>query len=72
VEYAEELFGLLFNQPLVHIQYVAKKLDVAFGTANSLVQQFEDMDIVTEITGQSRNKRYLFSDYFYLFFEKDQ
>ncbi|MBD3275842.1 MAG: hypothetical protein GF372_11040 [Candidatus Marinimicrobia bacterium] len=71
VEYAEDLFSLLFNQPLIHIQYVAKKLNVAFGTANSLVQQFEDMDIVTEITGQSRNKRYLFSDYFYLFFEKE-
>lgn len=72
VEYAVDLFSLLFNQPLVHIQYVAKKLDVAFGTANSLVQQFEEMDIVTEITGQSRNKRYLFSDYFYLFFEKER
>ena len=72
MEYAEELFNLLFSQPLVHIQYVAKKLDVAFGTANSLVQQFEEMDIVTEVTGQSRNKRYLFADYFYLFFEKEE
>lgn len=71
VEYAKELFQLLFNQPLIHIKYVANKLDVAFGTANSLVQQFEEMDILTEITGQSRNKRYLFQDYFKLFFELD-
>lgn len=65
---AEKLLRLLYNQPLLHIQYAAAKLDVAFGTANSLLNQFEDLGIVTEITGQSRNKRFLFQEYFRLFF----
>jgi hypothetical protein len=36
-------------------------------TARSLIQDFEDLGILTETTGQQRNRRYVFDAYLSLF-----
>lgn len=68
-EMALQMLEHLYIQPLVNIQYAADHLDVVFGTANSLLRNMEEAGLVREITGQRRNKRYLYSDYLGLFTE---
>lgn len=60
----------LYRQPLVNIQYAADHLDVVFGTANTLLRNMEEAGLVREITGQRRNKRYLYTGYVELFTEE--
>ena len=69
-EMALRMLEHLYRQPLVNIQYAADHLDVVFGTANTLLRNMEEAGLVREITGQRRNKRYLYADYVELFPEE--
>jgi Fic family protein len=64
---AQNLLTLLYEQPSVQVQDVADHLDVSYPTASSLVEDFEDLGILDETTGQERNRRYLFREYVELF-----
>jgi len=66
---ARALIEYLHTQPLVNIQHASEHLDVVFVTANTVIRQLEHIKVVREITGQRRNKRYLFHDYYQLFFQ---
>lgn len=66
-EKALSLLNYMYIQPLLNIQHCAEYLDVVFGTANSLLHNLEEQGMVSEITGQQRNKRYLYMDYYTLF-----
>ncbi|HKJ69819.1 MAG TPA: hypothetical protein VKA68_17815, partial [bacterium] len=68
-EMALSLLDYMYRQPLLNIQHCAGYLDVVFGTADSLLRNLEEQGIVSEITGQRRNKRYLYMDYYALFTE---
>ena len=61
------LLDYLFEQPLVNVRLVEKRLNCAFVTANTLLKQFAEMGIVKEITGGQRNRRYEYSPYLTLF-----
>jgi Fic family protein len=57
------LLHLLLHKPHLSIHEAAEKLDVSFPTADSLIREFEDLNILKEITQQKRNKRYIYWEY---------
>lgn len=65
------LLDLLFRAPLVSVSFVEKSLGVSFVTANRLAEQFQNLDLLMEITGGRRNRRYRFGPYLKLF-EEDE
>jgi len=61
--YAVRLIDLLFETPLISIKEVIVKLNISKETANELVKKFEKIDILKEITGKQRYKKYSFKQY---------
>lgn len=64
---ALKLLSLLFASPIVDVNFVAKRIDVSFATANKLIGRFESLGLVTEITGQKRSRRFRYEPYLHLF-----
>lgn len=61
------LLDYLFEQPLVSVALVEKRLDCSFVTANKLVEQLEEIGMLRETTGGQRNRRYRYDPYLALF-----
>jgi Fic family protein len=61
--HAIRLIDLLFESPLVSNKEVIDKLDMTPVTATKLMNKFEEIGILKEITGKKRYKRYLFAEY---------
>ena len=64
---AARLLDYLFEQPIVSVRMVEKKLGCAYVTAGKLVDQFGELGLLKEITGQQRNRRYRYEPYLALF-----
>jgi Fic family protein len=64
---AARLLDYLFEQPIVSVRMVEKKLGCAYVTASKLVDQFVGLALLKEITGQQRNRRYRYEPYLALF-----
>ncbi|MFN8619088.1 MAG: Fic family protein [Dehalococcoidia bacterium] len=62
-----KLLSLLFASPLVNVKFVSARIDVSFATANKLIARFEELGLVTEITGQRRSRRFRYDPYLRLF-----
>ena len=56
---------------LVNVNSVAEALRVSWPTANKLVQQFEGAGLLSETTGQKRNRVYRYDPYLALFAESE-
>ncbi|MCH8900880.1 MAG: Fic family protein [Chloroflexi bacterium] len=61
------LLNLLFDSPLVTVARVSERLEISYGTANSLIGQFADFGMLQETTGQKRNRRFSYGQYLALF-----
>jgi Fic family protein len=61
------LLDYLFQQPLVSVPLVEKRLDCSFVTANKIVEQLAELGLLREITGWQRNRRYRYDPYLALF-----
>lgn len=61
------LLDLLFEMPVVSVKVVRHQLGVSQPTANSLVNQFEHLGIVREMTGRQRNRFFSYDPYLSLF-----
>jgi len=57
------LFEMLPMMPRFTIERVRQKLDTSFPTATAAVKVLEDMGIVTEMTGQKKNRCYSYQAY---------
>jgi Fic family protein len=57
------LFELLPMMPRFSIERVRQKLDTTFPTANAAVKVLENLGIVTEMTGQKKNRSYSYQPY---------
>lgn len=57
------LFEMLPMMPRFTIEWARKSLDTSFPTANAAVKVLEDLGIVTEMTGQKKNRRYSYQPY---------
>jgi len=64
---AQALLEQLYKAPVVSIQQVSELLDIQNNTASALVNDFVAHNILREITGNKRNRIYLFNDYVYIF-----
>jgi len=63
------LLSVLFDRPLVNVNYLTRALEVSFPTANRLVARFEELDLLREVTGQRRSRRFRYDPYLRLFDE---
>lgn len=59
----------LFEKPIVQVTDVGILLNMTYQGANTLVQRFIDAGLLTEITGNARNRRFRYSPYVNLFAE---
>ncbi len=64
------LLDLLFQWPILNVSLVKEQLKISFATANKLVEQFVELDLVEETTGHKRNRRYRYKPYLALFEEQ--
>jgi Fic family protein len=61
------LLDLLFQYPYVTARFVESRLGVSYGTANTLLRNFEAAGILEEVTGRARYRRYRYRAYVDLF-----
>jgi Fic family protein len=67
-----KLLDLLFQRPLVNVNLVQEILDVrAFTTAGKLVERFEALGLLHEITGGQRNRVFRYTPYWQLLEEPE-
>lgn len=64
---AQRLLNALFTQPAIRIEEVQQICDLSYKAANELVAQMCEHGILREITGQSRNRVFVFADYLAVF-----
>ncbi len=57
------LFEMLPTMPRLTIERVRQQLDTSFPTATAAVKVLEDLGIVTEMTGQKKNRSYSYQAY---------
>jgi hypothetical protein len=68
---AVQLLDYLFEQPVVTVRMVEKKLGCSFATANKLVDQFERLAVLKKASHAAmRNRRFRYDPYLALFEEK--
>ena len=60
------LLDLLFRRPLINVNLVKDRLDVAFRTANDLVDRLVTLELLEEITGGQRNRVFRYTPYWRL------
>lgn len=59
----------LYRRPIVSVSQVQDLLESSYPTANALVGRLVELEILEEVTGQKRNRRYRYSPYVRLFTE---
>ena len=57
------LFEMLPMMPRFTVDHVRQRLDTTFPTASAAVKVLEDLGIVTEMTGQKKNRNYSYQAY---------
>ncbi|MHB9029173.1 MAG: Fic family protein [Candidatus Latescibacterota bacterium] len=66
-EHGRQLMQLLYRQPVVNGVQVAQYLQIALKNAYPLIEDFQRLGILTEQTGQRRNRIFAFTRYIELF-----
>lgn len=64
---AHKVLQYLFKHPLIEVNKIHEILDVSKRTAYNLINDLETLNILKEITGSKRDKRYVFDRYLKLF-----
>lgn len=59
----------LYQNPIVSVSDIQSLIDATYPAANNLVHHFVDHGILVEITGQKRNRRFVYREYTSLFNE---
>ncbi len=57
----------LFEQPIVNVKNVMKICEISYGPANRMITLMCEREILTEITGQNRNRLFAFLPYLGIF-----
>jgi Fic family protein len=60
---AVRFLDMLFTKPVITVGDISSALGISHQPAYDLVNQFENLGIIREITGKKRYKKYLFIDY---------
>lgn len=64
---AQALMRHLYARPVVDVKWVAQTTGAATNTAATLIADLVSFGVLTEITGQRRNRLFVFQDYIELF-----
>jgi Fic family protein len=64
---ANLLLTHLFQKPVIDVNQVSKITDLSYKSANNLVADFIQYGILKEMTGQRRNRTFMFNQYLELF-----
>jgi Fic family protein len=64
---AKRFLNFLYSQPIVALQDVIDELKVTKPTANAIITDFVNLEILKETTGKKRNRIYTFEKYLNLF-----
>ena len=62
----------LYERPIVSVKDVESVTGTTFAAANQLVKRFEELGLLEEITGQTRNRRFRYTPYINLFADTEQ
>lgn len=68
---AAVLLQHLFEKPVIHVKQVQSLLGVSYKSANDLVSDLVQNSILKEMTGQSRNRVFVFDEYLKMFRLRD-
>lgn len=61
------LLNALFKKPVIHVSEAQTLLGVSYKAANNLISEMVQNGLLKEMTGQSRNRVFLFDEYLKLF-----
>ena len=61
----------LFQNPIITVKDVENITKTTYAAANTLIKRFERLDILKEITGNMRNRRFLYHSYASLFYDDE-
>lgn len=64
---AKKVIYYLYKYPIVNPGYLVDEFGISKQTANSMIHELVKLKILTEITGQKRNRLFVFQDYINLF-----
>ena len=64
---AQMVLNDLYQRPIINASRVSKAANISPASAYKLISDLERLEILTEMTGGKRGKRYLFSSYLRLF-----
>jgi len=64
------LLQFLFKKPIIHVNQVKEITQTSYKSANDLVSDLVNAGILKEMTGQSRNRVFVFDDYLNMFKRK--
>lgn len=67
VPLAKRFLNYLYSQPIVSLQDIIDELKVSKPTANAIITDFVNLEILKETTGKKRNRIYTFEKYLDLF-----
>jgi len=59
----------LYHLPVTYPSQIAARHAVSYPTANGIIQQLQEAEILKEITGRKRNRVYVYQKYMTLFDE---
>ena len=60
---AIRFLDLIFERPVIDVPALVRRLEISRESASQLVRKFVELDILREITGKKRYRKYLFRDY---------
>jgi Fic family protein len=62
----------LYSKPIIGVKEVRTLTGMSFPSASDLVKRFVDIGLLTEVTGQARNRRFSYTTYIAIFSGDDQ
>ncbi len=65
---AKRLINELYKQPILDANRVTELLNIHISTANRLIADLENLQILKELTGYKRNRMFAFDEYIKLFY----
>ncbi len=64
---AKKIVNYLYKNPIITLNYLVDEFSISKQTANAIIKDFVNLGILKELTGQKRNRMYLFEEYINLF-----